>query len=205
MSQPIWKPVEIAEDLLGQLRELLAAGAPDLALVEALEHNGVRLATANQVVAEMRAVTGGDRRASTDASVVYGVEVTMARRWLRTLDANAEPTALIDALQQHGLHRDCARDLAQDLLDDCRQQYARQGQRLRRLGLQGMVAGGLFTLFFAAVAWNGLLGPGAKTVPVSEARWNAITAGMTLAMTLYSALLWRRHRPQPSQPPERST
>jgi hypothetical protein len=203
MSQPIWKPVEIADDLLGQLRELLTSGAPDLALVQALERDGVRVSTADQVVREMRAVTGGDRQVSSDASVVYGVEVTMARRWLRTLDAKAQPTELVDALRQHGLSFDCARDFADDLLDDCRQQDARQGQRLRRLGLQGMVAGGLFTLFFGSVAWNGMLGPGATTMPPSEARWNAITAAMTLALTAYSALLWRRHRDQRSDRPER--
>lgn len=194
MHQPIWKPVEIAEDLLGQLRELLLAGAPDTALVEALERDGVRLATANRVVREVRAATGHDREPAGDAAAVYGVELTMTRRWLRTLDRRAEPTALVDGLRQHGLSAAAASDFAHELLEDCREQEARQSQRLRRLGLQGMVAGALFTLFFAAVAWNGFFGPGARTIPPSQARWNAITALITLVLTGYSALLWRRHR-----------
>ncbi len=194
MPQPIWKPVEIANDLVGQVRELLLAGAPDLALVEALERDGVRLATATRVVQEVRATTGEARKTSTDAGTVYGIEVTMTRRWLRTLDSKAVPTALQDALAQHGLTPTTARDLADDLLEDCRLQDGRQGVRMRRLALQGMVAGGLFTVFFAGVSLNGFLGPGAASMARSEARWNAITALMTLALTAYSALLWRRHR-----------
>ena len=133
MPQPIWKPVEIANDLVGQVRELLLAGAPDLALVEALERDGVRLATATRVVQEVRATTGEARKTSTDAGTVYGIEVTMTRRWLRTLDSKAVPTALQDALAQHGLTPTTARDLADDLLEDCRLQDGRQGVRMRRL------------------------------------------------------------------------
>ena len=99
-----------------------------------------------------------------------------------------------DGLAQHGLTRATADDLANELLDDCRRQDARQSLRLSRLGLQGMVAGGLFTLFFASVAVNGFWGPGVKSMAASEARWNAITAVITLALTAYSALLWHRHR-----------
>ena len=194
MHQPIWKPVEIAEDLLGQLRELLLAGAPDIALVEALERDGVQLATATRVVQEVREAAEQVHTPPTMTSAVYGVEVTMARRWLRTLDHRDKPTALEDGLRQHGLSAASARGLAADLLEDCRQQDARQHLRLRRLGLQGMVAGGLFTVFFASVACNGFLGPGAQSMARSEARWNAITALMTLALSAYSALLWRRHR-----------
>ena len=194
MSQPIWKPVEIADDFVAQVRELLLAGAPDLALVEALERDGVTLTTARRVVQEIRVMTGQDPRSTMDTAVIYGIEVTMARRWLRTLDHRDKPTALEDGLRQHGLSAASARGLAADLLEDCRQQDARQHLRLRRLGLQGMVAGGLFTVFFASVACNGFLGPGAQSMARSEARWNAITALMTLALSAYSALLWRRHR-----------
>lgn len=194
MTQPIWKPVEIAEDLLGQVRELLHGGAPDLALVEALERDGVQLATASRVVTEIREAAGLPSQKSSDAGVLYGIEVTMAKRWLRTLERRALPTALQDGLRQHGLSPATAADLAADLLEDCRRQDDRQGLRMRRLGLQGMVAGGLFTLFFAIVALNGFFGPGGASMARSEARWNAITALMTLALTIYSALLWRRHR-----------
>ncbi len=194
MTQPIWKPIEIADDLVGQVHELLLAGAPDHALVEALERDGVRLPTATRVVQEVRATTGQPPQPQTDATTVYGIEVTMARRWLRTLQRQAAPTLLQDALMQHGLSPATARDLADELLDDCRRQDDRQGARLRRLGVQGMVAGALFTLFFAGVALNGFFGPGVQSMAQSEARWNAITAAMTLALTTYSALLWHRHR-----------
>ncbi len=193
MPQPIWKPVEIAEDLVGQVRELLLAGAPETALAEALERDGVQPETATRVVQEVRAALEQTPEAAATAAL-YGIEVTMARRWLRTLAHDAVPTLLQDALVQHGLSRATARDLAAELLEDCRRQDGRQGVRLRRLGLQGIVAGGLFTLFFAAVAANGFLGPGAASMARSEARWNAITALMTLALTTYSALLWHRHR-----------
>lgn len=194
MTQHNWKPVEIADDLIAQVRELLTSGAPDLALVEALERDGVRLATATRFVQEIREMTGQSYQTSADAAAIYGIELTTARRWLRTLDRQAVPVHLQDGLVQHGITPATSRDLANDLLEDCRQQDARQGVRLRRLGLQGMVAGGLFTAFFSFVALNGFYGPGVQSMAQSEARWNAITALLTLALTTYSALLWRRHR-----------
>ncbi len=194
MPQPIWKPVEIAEDLVGQVHELLMSGAPDEALVAALERDGIAQATARRVVTEVRETTGQPPLVAANHDAVYGVEVTMARRWLRTLGPKDEPTAFHNALIQHGLTPSTAHDFAAELLEDCRRQDGRQGVRLRRLAVQGMIGGGLFTLFFASVALNGFLGPGEQSMARSEARWNAITALMTLALTAYSALLWHRHR-----------
>ncbi len=167
--------------------------APATHAVCGSEFSRVQPETATRVVQEVRAALEQTPEAAATAAL-YGIEVTMARRWLRTLDRHAAPTLLQDGLAQHGLTRATADDLANELLDDCRRQDARQSLRLSRLGLQGMVAGGLFTLFFASVAVNGFWGPGVKSMAASEARWNAITAVITLALTAYSALLWHRHR-----------
>lgn len=197
-----WKPDEIAEDLTAQLRELLAAGAPLEGLAHALEREGVTERAARMAVREMLARENLQLSVENreDASTVYGVDLAMARKWLRREPAKTQQHALQEALERHGLSPEIAHELTQDLLVDCQRTMAREHQRMQRLGLQGMWAGALFTLYFTAVALRGLLDDrlhtGRALMTESEIHWNFFTAAMTLGLTGYSALLWHRHRRQ---------
>ena len=205
MKQPLWTPSAIAEDLVAQVGELLTAGASPAALVAALVREGIEARTAWAMVRELAArhertrhepdvLPDADGQSPGAGEAVYGVDTTLARQWLRRLGPCEPPAALAAALQASGLSAATASALATEWQNDCARLDLRQELRLRRLGVQGMAAGGLFTLYFAGVALNGFVGPGRGEFAGDEAPWNALTASFTAAMTLYSAALWWRHR-----------
>ena len=201
MQPTLWKTGEIAHDLQAQLAELREAGASDEALRLALEREGVLETTAVAMLRDWAAV-GHAHEPQADA--VYGVDLSHLRRWIRALplDAATRTLHLLElqtALSREGLATDTARALVTDVADDCAAMDARQRARLRRLGLQGIVASGLFAGYFVSVTVASL-GTSDLAHAGSHTTWNAFTALLSIALAVYSALLWHRHRPLPPSP-----
>lgn len=179
-----WTAVQVAEDLLAQVDELLGEALPGPAIVRALEAEGMTVETAEAVVAEVR---GERAQVPDDAAVVCGVETTELRRFVRMPGQSLQPdaermTALRLALVAQGLGAATAAALVSEVAGGQSRLGDVFARRLRRVALQGMIAGTIFTLFFSWITLAGW----------PSSRWHLVTVAGTAALTIYSALLYRR-------------
>lgn len=178
---------QAAEDLLGQVRDLRQEGAPARAVLRALEAEGFEPHTAQAVLHELPGPVQAEER-----DVVCGLDVSPMRAFLRGRAPDAQgvdearATDLVTALTRHGLSAATASGLVAETVSQLRRSADVHSRRLRKVAVQGMAAGGVFTLFFA---WSALRAN-------YDGRVDAVTAGMTLLLTGYSWLLYRRHRSQ---------
>ena len=175
-----WTVDQAAEDVLAQLEELAAEGATTHDLTVALEREGLHEGTAKQLVfaALQREVAG---KAGEEAA--FGIDLHQFRQLLRqgTPQTRADLEA---ALTQRGVAAEAALAMVQQVADADGALATSQNNRLRRLGIQGMVAGSLFALFFSLAASTGQAGAGIH--------W--VTVAVCLGLSGYSYILWRRHR-----------
>ena len=179
-----WTAAQIAEDLLAQVDELLGEQLPGPAIARALEAEGMTQETAEAVVAEVR---GARAEVADDAQIVCGVETAQLRRFVRLPGSSLQPDAdrmaeLRIALTARGLGAATAAALVSEVAAGQSRLGDVFSRRLRRVAMQGMIAGAVFTLFFA---WTTL-----ASWPAS--RWHLLTVAATAGMTVYSALLYRR-------------
>lgn len=179
-----WSAAQIAEDLLAQVDELLAEPLPGAAIARALEAEGLTPETAQAVVAE---VLKERTDLPDDAGVVCGIETGQMRRFVRVQGQSLRPdadrmTELRMALTGQGLGAATAAALVAEIAAGQSRLGDVFARRLRRVALQGMMAGTVFTLFFA---WTTL-----ASWPAS--RWHLLTVTATAGLTVYSALLYRR-------------
>jgi hypothetical protein len=165
------------------------------AVARALEAEGVQRATAEAVV---RAVGGPLLvwRDDPDHEVACGIDLAPLRRSMAVTrlhpgGAGDRLRALADALAAQGLPPAVAHDVAAELGHSWRRLHGIRRDRLRRLGLQGLIAGLLFASYFA---WTATLGGRA-------APWNLVTAGVSFALAVYGGLLWLRNREMPQPTP----
>lgn len=187
-AERAWTAAEAAEDLVAQMEELLGDGIVPTALASALEVEGLERQTAQAVVFD---VAGRSATAALDAAATTcGIDLVHLRRFLRKpgirLEIDDAAVAKMHAaLVKQGLRPATAAAAVAELASGERRFAEVHLRRMRRLGVQGMLAGGAFTAFFA---WSALVGPGGA--------WNLLTAGMTLAMAAYSGVLYARNRPE---------
>ena len=135
-----WTADSAAEDLLGQVRELIAEGAPASAVVRALENEGLELVTAEAVVTEL---APDAHLAPSELACGVDAEGLRARLELDTAEV------ISHALVRHGLQTATAAALVAELCASERRLTEQRRGRLRRLGLHGMVVGSVFTALFA--------------------------------------------------------
>lgn len=210
-----WKTGEIAHDLLAQLAELRAAGAPDAGLTRALEREGMAPGTAAALVRQSASIPASIGLVRPDVALSpgvphqespeqvrvteYGVDLAAVRVWLRQLPRDQAPAELVMALVREGVDLATAQAAIGDIHTDCQAMHERQRQRLALLGAQGVVAGVLFTVYFCAVTWTAWNTPqlhaNTPGLSATPGQWNALTALITAGLTMYSGLLWYRHRP----------
>lgn len=187
-----WTPTHCAEDLLGQVGELLAEGWSAVAVTESLECEGFSSETAQTLVREVAQLRGLNKVSAVAEEGTCGIDLVELRRALRQPGRQllVDPGRVVEleiALKEGGVTAATAADLVAEVASSHRRLAAVHERRLRRLGLQGMIAGSLFTAFFT---WVALLSGG-------QGLWHLATAAMTLTLTAYSAALFLRHRPAP--------
>ncbi len=180
-----------ADDLLGQLRELFADGAPQAAVLRALETEGFEAHTAQAILQDLQLPRPipGLAQAEGEDQIACGLDTAPMRRFLRAPGArllvdDARSAQLVEALTRQGLRAATAAAVVAETTSSQRRFADVHVRRMRRLGLQGMVAGAVFTVFFLISAIR----------PNYDGRMDTITAAMTAMLTAYSALLYRRHR-----------
>jgi hypothetical protein len=171
-----WTADSAAEDLVGQVRELIAESAPASAVVRALENEGLELDTARAVVTEL---APDARLEASDLACGVDAQGLRARLELDTAEV------LAHALAQHGLQTATAATLVAELRASERRLNEQRRARLRRLGLHGMVVGSVFTALFVWTATRG----------DHDGRVDIVTAGLTALLALYSLALYRKHGP----------
>ncbi len=180
---------QVAEDFLGQIHELLREGAPFVAVVRALEAEGLQADTAGALLHDISGLQVPDSESVPASDLVCGIDVDPVRRLLRqvvkTPGQLPPATQLRDALRRQGLQDSTADKIVGEIvyllkrLDDIR------SSRLRRTGAQGMVAGSLFAAYFL---W-------AATRPGHDGRGDAVTTALCLGLAVYSTILFLRHKP----------
>ncbi len=182
-----WTATETAVDLVAQVEDALQGGWDRALLGDALLHQGLDDATVALLLADVAGLAAPDG-GTVDAPEV--VQLLSARRFLRdpadpltVLDTRRD--ALTTALIAVGLREATAAAITSELASLERRGAAVFFKRMRRLGVQGMIVGGLGTLL---LGYGGLYGG-------PQARWHLATAAVTLALFLYSAALFRRGRP----------
>ena len=183
-----WSADDAAEELVGQVRELLDEGLPAGAVARALEIEGV----AEHTAAAFTRAVGGSRlvwREGAEADIACALDVAALRRWL---SGHGEPgrdrVALLGAaLAERGIPAPTASSTATDLRVHWAGVVDRERARLQRLGLHGVLGGAVFSAYFGWTVWAG--GPGA--------RWNLISVAFAGAIGLYGAVLWARNRAGP--------
>lgn len=180
-DQP-WTIEQAAEDLLAQIEELAGEGANSQDLVLALEREGLEAATARELV---HAVLGRDAPGQPKEEGAFGIEISQLRQLLRQSPRGADgvaqemPAGLTAALIRRDVPQATAERVVQQLADTDRALTGGQQLRLRRLGLQGMIAASLFGAFFAFAS-------------VAGSPAHLITVAICAALGVYSYLLWRR-------------
>ena len=191
-SKP-WTVVEVAEDLLAQLEDAQAAGWARDEAVQTLQVQGIEDKTGGDLWDEVQAAAAKAGRADdtlTEAQLQQVmIDVTPCARWIRTpgdpLTVDGERVEQLGAaLHKAGILSATARSFVSELAAHERLLLEVYQQRMRRLGLQGMVGGGLFTAFFV---WSALAVGG-------TAYWHLTTATATALLTAYSVLLYRNGR-----------
>ncbi len=180
MTAQIWTVDQAAEDVLAQLEELAAEGATSQDLTVALEREGLEEATAKQLVL---AVLQRDQPGKAGEEAAFGIELSQFRQMLR--DGTAQTRLdLAAALVHRGVPAATAESMVRQVAEADGAVASSQNNRLRRLGIQGMVAGGLFATFFSLAASTGHEG--------AAIHW--VTVAVCLSLGGYSYMLWRRHR-----------
>jgi hypothetical protein len=182
MPEQPWTIDQAAEDLLAQIEELAGDGANSQDLVLALEREGLESATARELV---HAVLGRDVPGPPKEEGAFGIEISQLRQLLRRNSPGADgqtqevPAGLAAALIKRDVPHATAERAVQQLVATDRALTSGQQLRLRRLGLQGMIAAGLFGAFFAFAS-------------VAGSMVHLITVAICAALGGYSYLLWRR-------------
>lgn len=180
-----WSAAQCAEDLLAQLEELLDVGASPQQLQEALEREGLQADTASSLVAHLRnpqrerLVAASETQL--DPNAPCGLDTVAFRLWFRR---NGPLTPLMEALAQQGCPDTLAMTVVTELAHAEAAFAAHQRARLRKLGMQAIVAGTGFTVALLALA----SGPGPR------AWWNALPALGTAGLVAYGAVLRKRHQ-----------
>lgn len=175
-----WTVDQAAEDVLAQLEELAAEGATTHDLTLALEREGLDEATAKSLVL---AAVRHDAPGKAGEEAAFGIDLSEFRQLLRkgTPQTRLDLTA---ALLQRGVPAETAQAVVHQVADADGAVATSQNNRLRRLGIQGMVAGSLFATFFSLAASTGQEG--------AKIHW--VTVAVCLGLSGYSYILWRRHR-----------
>lgn len=176
-DQP-WTIDLAAEDLLAQIEELAGDGANSQDLGLALEREGLEAATARELI---HAVLGRDVPGQPKEEGAFGIEISQLRQLLRQSPQgpNGVSAGLTAALIKRDVPQATAERAARQLVDADQALTSGQQLRLRRLGLQGMIAAGLFGAFFAFAS-------------VAGSPAHLITVAICAALGGYSYLLWRR-------------
>ena len=185
-SAQAWTATATANHLIAQVEDALHGGWDRAALSQALQHQGLEAETAETLLRDvegMKSPEGG----TNDAPEV--IELLSLRRFMRSPDSplvllDSRRDDLVAALEKIGLPGATAAAVTSELASLERRGAAVYFGRMRRLGVQGMVVGGLATLF---LGYGGLYGG-------PQARWHLVTAAVTLGLFLYSIVLFRRGR-----------
>ncbi len=188
MAETNWTPGSAAEDLVAQIEDLAAEGAHHADIAAALEREGLGPKLADDVLEQVTGLRPATRP-DAGAPAAVGIDAVPLRRALRInpeaadVDA-ASVAALVEGLVAHGLQRETARDVAEALASTDRAITHQRQNRLRRLGLQAMLAGVIFGGYFLASALS----------PRSGSMLTLITASGCAALAGYGFVLWRNHR-----------
>ncbi len=190
MERP-WTAAETAEDLLAQVEDALVAQWSEEEILAGFDREGLEAPTAAMVLSDIRRdadAAGGPSSSGQHERVA--IALAASRRYIRHLDdaLRVDPQrcdTLRKALVGAGLREATAQALLSDVTALERRMAAVYHRRMRRLGMQGMVVGGLTTALFA---FGGIFGGGG-------ARWHLFTAALTACLFAYSVMLWRRGRP----------
>ncbi len=203
-----WTHAEIAEDLLAQIDEALAAGCTIESLVASLDAEGLGRSTALRLIDEVQAAMEPEASPETEATTaperpaILGEDgqIWLSLWRLRTAMRAVDDALRIDATAVASLRAALAAAglspaTAQAVIDEARA-VERKMQlgflaRRRRLGVQGFVFGLVTTGLFVL---GGL--------PGGAARWHWATACATAALTGYSWLLWQRSAAAMQDAPE---
>jgi hypothetical protein len=145
-------------------------------VARALEQEGLGPTTAQAVLADLQP-EGRDE----PSDLVYGVDLQGLRERL----PQDNDTVLAKALERHGLQSATAAAVVRELRESERLGHGERRARLRRLGVQGMVVGSVFTGLFIWTATRG----------DHDGRVDIVTAGVTTLLALYSFALFHRNRP----------
>lgn len=185
-SEAPWNAAQIAQDLIAQVEELLDESLPAAAVMRALETEGLSSDTAQALVLQAKGRSDGPKD---DDTIVCGIEISQMRRFLRRPGPSLMPdgeamTELREAFVQQGIPAALAASIVAEIAAGQGRLGDVFARRLRLVALQGMIAGAIFTLFFA---WTTL-----ATWP--SGRWHLITLAATSGLTIYSALLYRSRR-----------
>ncbi|MBI5610583.1 MAG: hypothetical protein HY902_17035 [Deltaproteobacteria bacterium] len=188
MANTDWTPASAAEDLVAQIEDLAAEGAHHADIAAALEREGLAPRVADDV---MEQVTGlrPATRPDANAPAAVGIDAVPLRRAIRVDPeaADVDPgrvAALAQGLVAHGLKAETAQQVADALAATDRAITGQRSDRLRRLGLQAMLAGVVFGGYFLASA----------LVPRQGNLLTLVTAAGCAAMAGYGYVLWRNHR-----------
>lgn len=202
-----WTHAEIAEDLLAQVDEALAAGCATGALLAALDAEGLQPSTAQRLLDEVRAAmeaTDGDAATGHGSALVTDDGQVLLSLWrLRTAMRAHDDALRIDQDAVRGLQASLAAAglsaaTARAVVDDARsvERTMQVGflARRKRLGIQGFVFG---------LATTGLFVLGG--LPGGAARWHWATACATAALCGYSWLMWQRSAAAIDEPSSAAT
>jgi len=194
VQAPLWTAAQTAEDLLSLVEDAIVAGWSIDEIVDTLTIQGLDQATSTALLDETRdaAQAAGrlDNPPDESASAQTFIDLTPSVRWIR---APGDPLTIDDdrvemlakALAKAGLSASTANAIASEIAAHERLLLDVYRTRMRRLAVQGMVAGGLFTSFFV---WAAVVGGG-------TAYWHLLTASLTSLLTIYSIVLYRNGRP----------
>jgi len=174
---------EAAADLLAQLKTALQAGWTAAELSQALGTVGLEVATARSLVAHVE--RGHAIEVEEDDEVMLHLSGLCAavRDPRDSLRIPEERVAqLADALAVQGVERSLATAVAAEVGRQERESAEVQARRMRRLGLQGMVGGTAFGLFFGLSA----------VLQGGTAWWHLFPASFAAAIGLYGMYMYAR-------------
>lgn len=175
---------DLARDLMVQLADARADGWTDDDIAGALATIGVERPTANALLRNVRTLSAAPEHAEVTLHLsAFSAVVRDPRDSLRV--PNERVVKLAGALARAGVAETVSRVIAAEVAQQERGAAGVQLQRLRRVGMQGLIGGSGFGLFFGLSA----------VLQRGTAWWHLFPAAFAAAIAAYSMWLLRRGNP----------